>query len=353
MARKTITYALNGGLAIVLLISSEVALAELPRLEFQSNGYDLRLTAGVAGQAATFDDDDPSTQAPDAIVEVFARFTAQWTSPDGLLIGASIEQNNRDRESEVLNTGEVYGFFASDYGRLEVGKQDGPADTLAFAAPVVALGQVRGEFSRYAGTQALLKPLDTRDSFKVIYLSPPVGGLRAGVSWSPRVRQNARAADPQARIILDDAVELGLQYQQPVGDWIVGASGSYAFGNADPVTTRVGLDSWSIGTEARRGPLRFGGAYVRRGNSNRLDRTFDQWEVNGGISWVEVNWGVALSNAYTSASGRSNRLYGIGGYYRLTPNIELRSDIVRFRESVLNLPTDKGLVGVLELQLTI
>ena len=134
-----------------------------------------------------------------------ARINAQWTSPGGIIIGANVEQNSRRRASEVLEAGEIYGFVASDYGRLEVGLQDGPADTLAFAAPLVALGQVRGEFSRYAGSQALLRALDTQDAFKVIYLSPPVAGFRGGVSYSPKVRRNAAAVDLRERIEVNDA----------------------------------------------------------------------------------------------------------------------------------------------------
>jgi hypothetical protein len=188
------------------------------------------------------------------------------------------------------------------------------ADTLAFAAPLVALGQVRGEFSRYAGSQALLRALDTQDAFKVIYLSPPVAGLRGGISYSPRVRRNAAAVDSRERIDVRDAFEFGLQYQQVVGDWILGASGGFATGNANPATGRADLRSWSVGTEARRGPLRIGAAYVDRGDSNRLDRGFDQWEINGGVAWVTPDWGVATSAALTRASDRENRLIGIGGF---------------------------------------
>ena len=264
-----------------------------------------------------------------------------------------IESTATRRASEVLEAGEIYGFVASDYGRLEVGLQDGPADTLAFAAPLVALGQVRGEFSRYAGTQALLRALDTQDAFKVIYLSPPVGGLRGGVSYSPKVRRNAAAVDSRDRIEVDNAFELGLQYQQPVGDWILGASGGYATGEADPITTRADLNSWSVGAEARRGPLRIGAAYVDRGDSNRLDRGFDQWEVNGGVGWVTQGWGVAGSVALTRASDRENRLIGVGGYYQLHPNIQIRADVVSFREERFLIATDSGIASVVEIQFTI
>ncbi|NCP14065.1 MAG: porin [Sphingomonadales bacterium] len=338
------------GFAGALLAAAPAVHADegLPRIEFQWEGFDIRLSGGAASQAAVFDDDDSRTDSPDAKVDLFARLNAQWTSPGGIIIGANVEQNSRRRASEVLEAGEIYGFVASDYGRLEVGLQDGPADTLAFAAPLVALGQVRGEFSRYAGTQALLRALDTQDAFKVIYLSPPIGGLRGGVSYSPKVRRNATAVDSRERISVNNAFEFGLQYQQPVGDWILGASGGYVTGNADAVTTRADLRSWSVGAEARRGPLRIGGAYVDRGDSNRLDRDFDQWEINGGVGWITPIWGVAGSVAYTNASDRKNRLFGVGGFYRIHPNVELRADVVKFREERLPIAVDDGIASVIE-----
>lgn len=339
--------------ACALAFAAAPAAAELPQLRIQSGGFDIRLSGGAAVQGAVFDDEDPRTDGSDGEIDLFARLNAEWTSPGGIIIGANIEQTNQQRETESLNTGEVYGFIASDYGRLEVGKQDGPADTLSFNAPVIALGQVRGDFSRYAGTQALLRAQDTRDAFKIIYLSPPISGLRGGVSWSPRVRQNSSAPDRRSRIILDDAFEFGLQYQRPFGDWIVGLSGGYATGEARAITTRQNLNSWSIGTEARRGPLRIGAAYVDRGNSNRLENDFDQWEVNAGVGWVEDRWGVSASAAITEARTLSNRLFGIGAFYSLTPNIQLRSDIVQFRERRLGGAGDDGIVALLEIQFSI
>jgi hypothetical protein len=171
MFLRSLRFATIGGLTMAGV--SAHADEGLPRLEVQWEGFDIRLSGGAASQAAVFDDDNPLTASPDAKIDLFARLNAQWTSPGGIIIGANVEQNSRRRASEVLEAGEIYGFVATDYGRVEVGLQDGPADTLAFAAPLVALGQVRGEFSRYAGTQALLRALDTQDAFKVIYLSPP------------------------------------------------------------------------------------------------------------------------------------------------------------------------------------
>jgi hypothetical protein len=351
---KKAYHALGLGAAVSLgALAAPAAAQTIPELRLQSGGFDIRLTAGVAAQAATFDDDDPTTDSSDATIDLFGRLNAEWTSPDGILIGANVELSNQRRETESLETGEIYGFVASELGRFEGGRQDGPADVLAFHAPVIALGQVRGDASRYGAAQALLSALDTRDAFKLIYLSPPVSGIRAGVSWSPKFQQNEKAANPRARTIVRDAVELGVQYQQPVGDWIVGLSGGYAFGDADRITTRADLSSWSIGTELRNGPFRFGGAYVRRGDSNRLDRNFDQWEINAGISWVENDWGVAFSGASTQARTQAARSFGLGGFYAISRNFQLRSDLVSYRERQLGRATVNGLVAILELQFSI
>lgn len=329
-----------------------IAFPEVPELRWRSGGFDVQLHAGVSGQVAFFDEEGRDTDSPEANYDLYARLNAQWTSPGGVLIGASLETDNSDRETESLDTGEVYGFLASDFGRFEVGKQDGAADVLAFHAPVIALGQIRGDFSRYAGAQALLSPLDTSDATKVTYYSPPIAGLRAGISYAPRFKRNQDAPDPTDRTIVRDNIELGLQYQVPVGDWVLGASGSYVHGNADPDTTRADLDSWSIGTEARRGPLRIGAAYVDRGDSNRLSRDFDQWEINGGAGWIEDEWGIAFSAARTESSIETRRAAGVGGFYRLTRNIQVRADLVGFDEKAPTEARRDGVVALVELALS-
>lgn len=341
------------GTALACLVSApamaQSQIPELPQLRLQYEGLDLHLQVGVSAQGALVDDDDRRTKNEDGDIDLFARLNADYTTAGGVLLGANIEFGNQNRETESLGTGEIYAFAATEYGRLEVGKQDGPADVLSFHAPVVALGQIRGDFARYAGSQASLSPVDTRDAFKIIYLTPPISGVRGGVSYAPKFSLNGNDPNPRNRIILRDAVEFGLQYVAPIGDWIVGVSSAYVAGEADVITGREDLSSWSVGTEVRRGPLRIGGAYVDRGNSNRRERDFDQWEINGGIGWFEPKWGLSASAAYSKASTQTNRLLGLGGYYTISRNIQLRSDIVQFREGRIGRQDEDGLVAMLEL----
>ncbi len=75
--------------------------------------------------------------------------------------------------------------------------------------------------------------------------------------------------------------------------------------------------------------------------------------MNGGIGWVTSEWGVAGSVALTRASDRENRLIGVGGFYQLHPNIQIRADVVSFREERLLFPTERGMASVVEVLFTI
>ncbi|WP_196490772.1 hypothetical protein, partial [Erythrobacter donghaensis] len=68
---------------------------------------------------------------------------------------------------------------------------------------------------------------------------------------------------------------------------------------------------------------------------------------------VTPEWGVAGSVAYTRASDRENRLIGVGGFYQLHPNIQIRADVVSFREERFLLSTDSGFASVVEVLFTI
>ena len=80
---SALTRAMAGG-AMIAAVSSAAQAQDLeeqkdkalPRLEVQSGGFDLRLTAGAASQGAVFNDDDPLTDSPDAKVDLV------WDSRD-------------------------------------------------------------------------------------------------------------------------------------------------------------------------------------------------------------------------------------------------------------------------------
>jgi hypothetical protein len=333
------------------LLGAMSSTAEAQVLEYQRGGLDVELRAGASAQAAQVLDDEAGRSRSDGDFDAYVRLNLTWLTPGGLTLGANLEQTNRRRESEALQAGEAYVFATTPIGRFEAGRQDGGADQVSVRAPVIALGQIRGDFSRYAGQQALLTAPDTADAFKAIYLSPPVQGFRIAASWAPRFRRNANATAPTSRTIVRDTIELGLQYQRPVGDWVLGASAGYVRGEAAPETRRADLSAWSVGAEVRRGPLRLGASYVDRGDSNRLVRDFNQWEVSGGVAWVEDKWGASFSSAWSEASTQTYASFGVGGFYAVTDKVQVRGDLVAFRENGRTTRAVDGLVAVTEFAL--
>ncbi len=307
---------------------------------------ELRIGAGV--QVGSFDDPATNLSGEEADATWSAILNVERVTNGGELFGVRLEIDQGGRQVEDLARDELYVFYASEIGRFELGEQDGAADVLSLRAPVVGLGQIRGEFSRYAGSSALLSPFDTGDAAKFVYVSAPFSGLRFGASYAPKYELNEEDPNPRNRTLQRNGVELAAQYQRPVGDWALGVSAAWVGAQADAVTERADINSWSVGWQARRDKLVIGGAFVDRGDSNRLALT-NQDEVNVGVSWRDETWGAALSAAFSQSEAVDSRLIGLGAFWRFREYFVVRGDVVHIEDRRHGLPTEDGFVAVVEL----
>jgi hypothetical protein len=324
-----------GGLALAALCVPAPAMAEL---RYERGEFVLVANANVSLTGALVDDPELDLGfEEEGDVDAFGSLNVEWTSKSGVIVGAYASGDTADNRPDTLKNDRLYGYVASEWGRAEVGLTSGPARRMSFYAPVLGSGQIRGDFARYSGPPALLWPTDTRQSFKLAYFSPPLGGLRLGVSWAPEVdRGNA---------VHRNGFELGAQYERPVGEWVLGGSAAYVHGGAE----RPGLadiDSWSLGAQARRGKLTIGGAFVERGDSALFRDGFDQSEVNAGVAWREEKWGLALSASRTSARGFDYDLVGLGGSYNIGRHVVLTADVVAMRHDFEPAEPQSGVVLV-------
>jgi len=342
-------------LVVACLLSA--TSAEAQRFKYQDDGVALWARLSISSQVARFNTDIPSRDVDTWRHDASLRFNGEWVSENALIYGLRLEYDSDSHTAEALQRDEIYAYFVADFGRVELGEQDGPADRLAFHAPIIGLGQIRGDFARYAGRQALLSAYDTSDATKLIYLSPPTGGLRYGISYSPERTANTGARRARDRTQQENAIELGVQYQQPlsgwVDGWIGGLSGGYVSANAEAMTERADIDSWSAGAELKRGRLTLGCAYVWRGDSNLRTRGYDQEEVNLGFSWRGRQWKVAMSGSRTTSSRRNYNLMGVGVWMKLTAWINGRADLVRYDESTASNGKQDATVLLAELEVKI
>lgn len=316
---------------------------------FEHGAWTASGRAAIAGQVAAFEPIMGGDQDTAFEFDASALITIQYEAANGYLFGVRSEIDTGNRRVEEFERDEIYAFAATEWGRLEVGENDGPADTLSFHAPVVGLGQVRGDFARYTGSVALLSPVDSRDSFKVTYLSPPQRGVRLGVSYAPNFRLNADAADPRDRFIQEDVVEFAAQHVRSLGAWVAGVSGAYVTGAADQRTEREDIESWSVGGQVARGPLIVGAAYVDRGRSNLRSTADPRAEVNAGVSWRADRWVAAASYAETREEDEVERRYGLGGEFEITRDVYVRADFVRLTDNRDFAADREGWVGLTEI----
>ncbi len=340
---------LRFGVACVALCWGVADQAIAQRLSASIGGFEFTARGELSVQGATFE--DPATLLSDEGGEWDGSLilNAERVTPSGLVYGLRGEIDTGNRAVEDLQRDEIYIYFAGEFGRVELGEQDGPADTISYHAPVLGLGQIRGDFSRYAGSLALLSPLDTSDAPKVVYLSAPQGGFRFGASYAPEYTANENNPDPRARTIQDNAFEVAGAYQTTWGGWAGGVSVAYVAGKADPSTERGDLDSWSVGVQFGRGVITVGGAYVMRGDSNSLVVGLDEEEINLGVAWRADNWGAAVSASQSTSSVFDNRLIGVGGYYEIGEFWVLRADLVSIDEDSSVGPSGTGYVGLAEI----
>lgn len=336
------------GVAYAALCASASGAAAAQEMRAVWNGIELTATGEISVQHATFDDPETSVSDDEGNWDGSLVLNAERVSDSGLIYGARFEFDTGDRVSEDLQRDELYIYVAGDFGRAELGEQDGPADTIALHAPVLGLGQIRGDFVRYAGAAALLSPFDSRDALKVLYLSAPNRGFRYGVSYAPQLESNSSDPVLTNRTDQRNVVELAAAQQASFGDWVGAVSLSYVTGDAEELTGREDIESWSIGAEIRRDRLSIGAAFVSAGDSNSLTPGLDVEEYNAGIAWRETNWGLGLSASMSESLMLDNQLIGIGGFYEFNEHIVFRADFVSIKETRPVIGSERGSVALAE-----
>lgn len=341
--------------AAAMVVQAPAAGAEVKYddrgLVYEKGSVTVQAKGAIGVQAGWYEPVEGGLPTTGTEVDASGLFIAEWETDSGLLFGVRGELDTGNTDIDNFERDELYAYVAADWGRIEAGENDGPADTLSFHAPTLGLGQVRGDFGRYTGSVALLSPYDSRDAMKVSYYAPPVNGFSAGVSWSPEFSSNADAVNPRSRVIQDEVLEIGAQYVRPVGNWIAGVSAAYVTGTADPVTDRADLESWSVGSELRRGRLTLGGAYVDRGRSALRPDAETENEWNLGAAWQEERWEAAVSYAVTTQGDDLDHRIGMGLDFDLSRHVYIRADVVRLISERPLIENRDGWVALTELGL--
>lgn len=274
---------------------SGLALAAAPahaNVELELGGY-------FMGYAVYVDQDDQNTVATDnesrdfdLLHDTEIHFGGETTLDNGLTVGAHIEVQTDEADAD-LGIDENYAYFSGNWGRVNIGVEDGAAYLLQVAAPsadenldgirqlvnpvnydIINNSNIRA-LSAVAGAGTLQselrfdydQTLSGKDA-KITYLSPILNGFQGGLSYTPEAGNGLDGLDGVSvddnnndlGSVWDVAVRYEGQFQN-VGV-IVGGGYSHASVEDDADSSEDDPDAWNLGLDLDIGAFGVGVAYL-------------------------------------------------------------------------------------------
>lgn len=325
-------------------------------------------------QAGFFDNKFANQSDRDFQNESEIHIKADGEADNGLKYGAKVELLASTSDSS--NADETVIYVSGDWGRVELGDEDGASDQSAVLAPTVGIGQINGSYldwvqptSRPAGNiedtgGGIIKPLDTDDSTKVTYYTPRMEGFQAGVSYVPESDDQNNGEQIQfsdSSGNQENAWELGLNYRNTYNNGVsVRAGLGYVVSDAKNSSGREDVSSWGLGARVGYAGFEVGGGYVDNGDSNNNSGVAKDSETawNIGARYEQGPWGVAVSylaEDYDTNGGRGVTTGGgdydafvLGGTYAIAEGLTASADLAFFDRNFRSGTDDDGYVLVLE-----
>jgi len=350
-----------------LLSALTLAPAAHAEMEVSISGYS-------TFQAGFFDNEFANQSGRDFQSESEVHIRAEGETDSGLKYGSKIELLTST--SDGTNADETVIYASGNWGKIELGDEDGASDQSAVLAPTVGIGQINGSYldwvqstSRPAGNVedtggGMIKPLDTDDSTKVTYYTPRYMGLQGGISYAPESEDQNNGEQVQFDNTAgdqEDAFELGLNYRNEYSNGVrVRAGLAYVGSSAKDTSGREDVNSWGLGARVGYKGFDIGGGYVSNGDSqnNAGIANDDETAWNIGARYEQGPWGVAISylaEDYDQNGGRGTTTGGgtynsvvLGGTYALADGLTTSADLAFFDRNFDTGTDDDGYVLVIE-----
>jgi len=257
---------------------------------------ELELGGYFKGYGAYVDQDEAAGTAVndfDFIRNTEVHLGGETTLDNGLTVGAHAEFAADGGE---FTTDESYLYFSGNWGRINVGDEDGAGYLLQVAAPSadsnidgirqfvnpVNYGVIGGagaglfgaQFITAANGQGIDYDMDqSGKSTKLTYLSPILNGFQIGASWSPdttNAAENGVGADNSAA---EDTYEGALRYEGQFNNVGVIAGAGYVK-TVDETAGGSDRDAWNVGLDLDVGAFGIGAIYTEdEGNGTTDEET--------------------------------------------------------------------------------
>lgn len=261
------------------------------------------------------DEDAPATSgrvnAFQSDTEVY--FSGSTTLDNGIEIGARIELEGETSDDQI---DEQFLFVNGGFGRIEMGKNDSAADSMAISAPRVGpVGPNDGGIEDWYNEAGVIDTAPSSgDQNRVTYFTPSLGGFQAGVSFADDSGQNSSSGDG------DNIVSAAIAYDADFDGFSLGLSLEGENENED--------DWYGAGVNVGFGNFTVGGSYghVEPDAGEETD-AFDL-----GVSYAMDAASVSATYAYQEEGDEELQAASIGLNYTLGAGVSWQSSVFWFDE---------------------
>jgi outer membrane protein OmpU len=250
--------------------------------------------------------------------EVFVN--ANGATASGILYGSKleIEVGSGDGNEGNVTIDEAGLYFSGNFGRVELGQDDGAEDVMAINGNTAQAGT-----GGLDGDTTNLQPFvnevpDTGDSNKASYFTPRVAGFQLGASFVPGTGDGfSKDQDGE----FENIVGLGGNWVGALGPVDLTIAGTGILGEGQTGDTDD-LASWEAG-----GLLGFGGLELGLGIGQNTD-AFEADFASAGLKYgfgaanVSVGWSI-----YDPDGGDTANLFVASGDVGLLPGVTLKGDV--------------------------
>ena len=243
-----------------------------------------------------------------------------------LAYGAVLELEVDTGDGENARWDEAYIFLESDrFGYLLLGEDDdfGDRDSISFNASTVARGTGGVDGDQRTAPEFFIG--DSGEATKLLYMSPRVFGLLAGVSYA--VNAGDRGSVPGSNDEPTDATSLALNYRETFAGIDVGG---YA-GLSRATVVGAHATNWAIGGLIGYAGIEVAGYYGDEDTAFAGDDLDDRprenmWNI--GIGTDIGNYGVSFNFQKDNYLGEGEKTsYILGGDRGILPGVALRGEI--------------------------
>jgi hypothetical protein len=251
--------------------------------------------------------------------EVFVN--ANGATENGILYGSKIELEAASGDGNTFDAtiDEVALFFSGNFGRLELGKEDGAEDVM-----MVNGNDAQAGTGGLDGDTANLLPFaneipDTGDDNKATYFTPRIAGFQLGASFVPNTGDGFTNDGPTTVGEFENVVSGGINWVGALGPLDLTVAGTGIMGKGLEDTDD--LKSWEAG-----GLLGFGGFALGLGVGHNHDE-FEGDFASAGLEYRFANAGVSVGYGMVNPDGGDQaNLFAISGDIGLMPGVTLKAD---------------------------